>query len=345
MSDTSAQRRAQQVVERRRPAARGFEYRKRAPQVLDADDITLSGGQPITGAITLTVTRTLATASGTRTSTSSTRATTTSATSESSRTSTPNSQSPTSSETTEKPTQEPSASPLPPPATISGAGSNAVESSPSVESTTSLSSSKLSGGAIAGIAIAVVVILAAIIVFLFRKRMIANRKDRRNNWSGGVSPPQPAMTTVPLNTPAIQAFRDASGYGYPSDPAPPVPPVPASLLPGGGARPGSVAIPPPPQAQPPVVVPPPPPSSFNPPIVGGTTVRCTFIPNLDDELWITTGETIKVLQEYDDGWALCENAGQQRGMVPVECLERGEGGAQNARPNLKRASSLSNRSK
>ncbi|KAK7034699.1 hypothetical protein VNI00_012106 [Paramarasmius palmivorus] len=341
MSDTSAQRRAQQVVERRRPAARGFEYRKRAPQVVDADDITLSGGQPITGAITLTVTRTLAT--GTRTSASRTSTTsTTSSTSSESRTSISTSQGATSSETTEKPTLEPSASPFPP-ATISGAGSNAVESSPSVESTTSLGSTKLSGGAIAGIAIAVVVILAAIIVFLFRKRMIANRKDRRNNWSGGVSPPQPAMTTVPLNTPAIQAFRDASGYGPPSEPAPPVPPIPASLLPGG-VRPGSVAIPPPPQAQPPVVVPPPP-SSFNPPIVGGTIVRCTFIPNLDDELWITTGETIKVLQEYDDGWALCENAGQQRGMVPVECLERGGGGAQDAKPDLKRSSSLSNRSK
>ncbi|KAK7030247.1 hypothetical protein VNI00_014264 [Paramarasmius palmivorus] len=65
------------------------------------------------------------------------------------------------------------------------------------------------------------------------------------------------------------------------------------------------------------------PSSFKSLIVGGTTVRCTFIPTLDDELWIAVGEIIKVLREYDDGWALCENAGRQRGVVPVECLERG----------------------
>ncbi|TFK36359.1 hypothetical protein BDQ12DRAFT_588504, partial [Crucibulum laeve] len=52
------------------------------------------------------------------------------------------------------------------------------------------------------------------------------------------------------------------------------------------------------------------------------TVQCTFIPQLPDELSITTGEIIRVLAEYDDGWAFCMNARGGQGMVPVECLDR-----------------------
>jgi hypothetical protein len=52
------------------------------------------------------------------------------------------------------------------------------------------------------------------------------------------------------------------------------------------------------------------------------TVRCTFIPNLPDELSITTGELVQLLAEYDDGWALCKNASGDQGMVPLECLEK-----------------------
>ncbi|KAJ7799831.1 hypothetical protein B0H14DRAFT_2269592, partial [Mycena olivaceomarginata] len=38
------------------------------------------------------------------------------------------------------------------------------------------------------------------------------------------------------------------------------------------------------------------------------TVRYEFIPSLPDELSITTGETVALVAEYDDGWALCKNA-------------------------------------
>ncbi|KAF8447761.1 hypothetical protein L210DRAFT_3527126 [Boletus edulis BED1] len=50
-------------------------------------------------------------------------------------------------------------------------------------------------------------------------------------------------------------------------------------------------------------------------------VKCTFVPTLPDELSITTGERILVLEQYDDGWDLCANVRGERGMVPRDCLE------------------------
>ena len=52
-------------------------------------------------------------------------------------------------------------------------------------------------------------------------------------------------------------------------------------------------------------------------------VRCTYIPNLPDELSVTVGETIRVLNSYDDGWALCVNSRNEQGVVPLECLNVG----------------------
>lgn len=57
----------------------------------------------------------------------------------------------------------------------------------------------------------------------------------------------------------------------------------------------------------------------------GATVICTFITSLPDELSIRVGETIRVLAEYDDGWALSFNARGEQGMVPLQCLDRGVG--------------------
>jgi hypothetical protein len=54
-------------------------------------------------------------------------------------------------------------------------------------------------------------------------------------------------------------------------------------------------------------------------------VRMTFVPQLPDELAITPGETVYIRTEYDDGWALCANRLGREGMVPLECLEVGEG--------------------
>ena len=54
-------------------------------------------------------------------------------------------------------------------------------------------------------------------------------------------------------------------------------------------------------------------------------VRCTFVPSLPDELSITTGEMVRVVGEFDDGWALCANARGEQGVVPLECLDRQPG--------------------
>ncbi|KAL4067805.1 hypothetical protein J3A83DRAFT_4096737 [Scleroderma citrinum] len=52
------------------------------------------------------------------------------------------------------------------------------------------------------------------------------------------------------------------------------------------------------------------------------TIKCTFVPTLPDELSITTGERVRLIDRFDDGWALCENGGGEQGMVPQECLEQ-----------------------
>jgi len=46
----------------------------------------------------------------------------------------------------------------------------------------------------------------------------------------------------------------------------------------------------------------------------------SFVPHLRDELRVKIGDQLRVMQEFDDGWALCVNAHGKQGMVPVECL-------------------------
>uniref|UniRef100_A0A0W0GCH6 SH3 domain-containing protein n=1 Tax=Moniliophthora roreri TaxID=221103 RepID=A0A0W0GCH6_MONRR len=53
------------------------------------------------------------------------------------------------------------------------------------------------------------------------------------------------------------------------------------------------------------------------------TVINTFEPSLDDELLIQIGETIRLLEEYNDGWCLVQRIGKAdspRGVVPRFCL-------------------------
>ena len=54
-------------------------------------------------------------------------------------------------------------------------------------------------------------------------------------------------------------------------------------------------------------------------------VARTFVPSLPDELSIQTGEQVRVINRFDDGWAHVERtrsgAGAENGVVPVECLE------------------------
>ncbi|KAF7349005.1 Kinase-like protein [Mycena venus] len=57
------------------------------------------------------------------------------------------------------------------------------------------------------------------------------------------------------------------------------------------------------------------------PITEWWTVRYKYTPKLPDELFITTGEVMRMLSEYTDGWALCEDVHGKQGLVPVECLK------------------------
>ncbi|KAJ7193828.1 hypothetical protein GGX14DRAFT_297353, partial [Mycena pura] len=63
-------------------------------------------------------------------------------------------------------------------------------------------------------------------------------------------------------------------------------------------------------------------------------VRSEYIPSLPDELEIFTGEVVRVQSEFDDGWALCVNTRGERGMVPLECLDRSASGSGSAGAQL-----------
>ncbi|KAK4444881.1 variant SH3 domain-containing protein [Podospora aff. communis PSN243] len=50
-------------------------------------------------------------------------------------------------------------------------------------------------------------------------------------------------------------------------------------------------------------------------------VTLDFKPTLDDEMGLTAGQLIRLLHEYDDGWALCIRLDRsQQGVVPRTCL-------------------------
>lgn len=52
------------------------------------------------------------------------------------------------------------------------------------------------------------------------------------------------------------------------------------------------------------------------------TVANLFTPSMDDELAIAIGETVRLVEEYQDGWCLIQRLGEdsQRGVVPHFCL-------------------------
>ncbi|KAF9556012.1 hypothetical protein CPC08DRAFT_599136, partial [Agrocybe pediades] len=49
-----------------------------------------------------------------------------------------------------------------------------------------------------------------------------------------------------------------------------------------------------------------------------------YIPTLSDELRVQVGDTVRVLQEYQDGWCFAQYVGKAdapKGVVPLVCLE------------------------
>jgi len=200
-------------------------------------------------------------------------------------------------------------------------------------------------GAIGAIAGVVVLVIAFLIV---RKVRIAKRRDARATWNPPIieplekpSDPSPA----PIPPASYNQFMPGQGSinkPLPSGPAYPAPAVGYNTQPtyGGYAQPpyqpptgyaqqpqsnifAATAYAPTDLAGP---VPlarttPPPPSSYI------SIVKRTFIPSLPDELSISTGESVRVLASYDDGWGLCEKVSNpgEKGVVPLECLGEAAG--------------------
>jgi hypothetical protein len=197
--------------------------------------------------------------------------------------------------------------------------------------------------------------LLAVGVFVVRKRYLRSRQKKRATWNAGafakhaeMAPPPspPEVEKVNDNTsgapPMTRAEDRASSYGAydgVTSGEQQQSPLPSAF--GQQAMP-QYNLPPPPMSYnnlaPPTPVHPP---SLSPGMgaaaaVGMTRastaaptealIKCTFIPSLPDELSITTGETVRVAAEYDDGWAMCVNIRGEQGMVPLECLEHVSGG-------------------
>lgn len=58
-------------------------------------------------------------------------------------------------------------------------------------------------------------------------------------------------------------------------------------------------------------------------------VARTFVPSLPDELSIQTGEQVRIIMKYDDGWAHVErlrSGAGENGVVPMDCLDAVSGG-------------------
>jgi hypothetical protein len=190
-----------------------------------------------------------------------------------------------------------------------------------------IKSNKLSGGLIAGVAAAGVFVILALL-FLFRRMVIGARNKRTSKW-GGKMIPKFSQTSVEKSAVGYPfAFRHETANAFSSVLPPPLAynnPDPSPNPPSVSATLGHSTI-----------------------VATGrtATVCCTFIPTLPDELSISNGEIVSIVNEFDDGWSLCVNSRGEQGMVPLECLQRDTSGALMDSPsdtdlrNARRASSL-----
>lgn len=207
----------------------------------------------------------------------------------------------------------------------------------------------LSAGATAGIVIACLLLLIVAVVFGLRHRFVRNRLRTRGIWARtrGINPtPEPLITpyepkeVAPTqNLPIYKTYQSGETspgvhFGRAQADAMssrvPVPPLLESLQTVPASY-GTEALPNPFEQRrittiaSPAALSPRLDSAATPDMMSpfGSMVKCTFIPTLPDELSIVTGETIRVVAEYDDGWALCFNGRGEQGMAPLACLDRG----------------------
>lgn len=108
---------------------------------------------------------------------------------------------------------------------------------------------------------------------------------------------------------AAAAVGSATGMAYNNNNAPALPPVmpnPFGVSNVDTAGPVPISVP-------------------GAPPAGGQQIMVvmrTFMPGLDDELSLVTGESVNVIAVYDDGWCKVRKlgAGEEEGVVPYECL-------------------------
>lgn len=109
--------------------------------------------------------------------------------------------------------------------------------------------------------------------------------------SGRVTPPEPPRPKSPAGASFMSTFSEASNAYTEVGDVPPMGPVAA----------GGIA---------------PPPTMVH-------RVQLDFIPTMDDELEVRAGQLVRVLHNYDDGWALCIRMDRsQQGVVPRSCLSK-----------------------
>lgn len=206
----------------------------------------------------------------------------------------------------------------------------------------------LPAGAMIGIVLAAIFLIVGIAIFVIRRRYVQRRQKLRKGWarskasrlSGSYEPKSDSNSTTSLTSDQDQTTMLAANTPRRTGPRPlsmveaqqtpfvlPAPPAsygnesfsPASQTSASNNTSGvtkskGVSSK---KSSSPIYGPPSSMARSN----ATVTVISTFITTLPDELAITTGETLRVLAEYDDGWALCLNSRGEQGMVPRECLD------------------------
>jgi hypothetical protein len=185
--------------------------------------------------------------------------------------------------------------------------SNPPSNAPSNATPMAIKSNKLSSGLVAGIAVASVVAIF-VLFFLLRRMVVGARNKKTSKWGGKMIPKikQTSVEKSAVGYPFAFRHETANAFSsvlppplaYNSDPSPNPPSVSATLGHSTNVATGRTA-----------------------------TVCCTFIPTLPDELSISNGEIVRIVNEFDDGWSLCVNSRGEQGMVPLECLQKGTSGA------------------
>jgi hypothetical protein len=179
---------------------------------------------------------------------------------------------------------------------------------------------QLGVGPIVGIVFGIFVAFVFIGLFFYRRRMIQKRKALRGKW---------AIKPFEIGTPKDFRKGDENMMGATQNM---VQVSAIASLPSPNLSRGSAVTDAPPQYMTSKT------GSMNKIAPDSKIVKHAFVPTRPDELQVEMGDRLRVLKEYDDGWASCVNMSassdadqnQKQGMVPMACWSSediGTGGA------------------